>query len=805
MKLAHSQKLFFVLFFFFISIFSFAQKFDSILAKLDANYPQEKLYLHFDKASYNPGETIWFKAYLFSANLLSSISKNVYAELIDGNGKILQRKVAPVVMSGAAAAFDLPIDINAPTLYVRAYTRWMLNFDSSFYFTKALPIIPVKDPGGKKTAATNQYSLQFFPEGGDLVQGLESNVAFKATDKNGIPVTVSGTIQNSKGQTVTNFSSVHDGMGYFPIVSQAGEQYKAVWKDPTGQAKQTPLPAPKKSGVVLQTVNTGNSILFSVKRPEAATEEFSSVYVVAQMQQQLLYRAKASLAKTSVVSGTIPVKDIPAGIVQVTVFTENEKPLAERIVFVNHQDYYFITDINSPMKGLTKRARNVIQIDVPDTIACNLSLAITDATVNPPKKGEDDIFSSVLLTSDIKGYVHNPGYYFSSEVDSVTKHLDLVMMTNGWRRFKWEEVLAGNFPKLTHAPEDYLTVEGKINGLTKGELTNREVTAFLTLPNSSQQLISIPLATDGKFTIPGMFFYDTAKLYYQFNNDKDKVLTSKALFDIKTNFLQNPPKMKSDSLLAGRSVILDTAVLTRNRQMAAKNIQIIEDQRKIQTLASVEVVAKKKSKTEIMDEEYTSGFFRGGDGYTFIAEDDPSAQGALSVLNYLQGKVAGLQITGAGTNMTLSWRGGTPSLYLNEMMGDVSMIQTLSMNDVAMVKVFRPPFFGGAGGGSGGAIVVYTKKGKASNDNVKGLDFAKIPGYNPPKQFYSPDYSKADQAAVAEDYRTTLYWNPFVMTDKNSRRIIFSYYNNDVTKKIRIVIEGVNAEGKLTRMERIVE
>ena len=155
--------------------------------------------------------------------------------------------------------------------------------------------------------------------------------------------------------------------------------------------------------------------------------------------------------------------------------------------------------------------------------------------------------------------------------------------------------------------------------------------------------------------------------------------------------------------------------------------------------------------------------------------------------------------------MNMSWRGGTPSLYVNEMAGDLSLVQNTPMTDVAMIKVFRPPFMGGFGGGSGGAIAVYTKKGKAANENIKGLDFAKIPGYAPPKQFFSPDYSKLDATNSAGDFRTTLYWNPFVMTDANNRRILYTFYNNDVSKKLRIVIEGVNMEGKLTRIEKIIE
>ena len=127
------------------------------------------------------------------------------------------------------------------------------------------------------------------------------------------------------------------------------------------------------------------------------------------------------------------------------------------------------------------------------------------------------------------------------------------------------------------------------------------------------------------------------------------------------------------------------------------------------------------------------------------------------------------------------------------------------MTDVAMIKVFRPPFLGAPGGGSGGAIAIYTKKGAAMNRDIKGLDFAKVPGYSPVKEFYSPDYMKYDEAHSQGDYRPTLYWNPFVLTDKDSRRVLFSFYNNDVTRRFRIVIEGCDEQGKLTRIEKIFE
>lgn len=776
-----------------------AQSFDSVLLKLDMEYPQEKLYAHFDKNFYSPGETIWFKAYLFASHTPSLISKTMYAELLDDQGKVLQRKTAPFILSGAAAGFDLPADLTNSMVFVRVYTRWMLNFDSSYLFLKAFPIVTARKENVKPAAIQVNTFLQFFPEGGDLLQGVESRVAFKATDQRGLPIRVAGDVFDSKGTKITSFSSVHDGMGFFKLTPQGSEQYKVKWKDPAGSTKESSLPAAKSKGIVLEVNNFGKKLQFTIKRTEAIDRSIERVHVVAQMHQQLLYRAKANLTGTIVTSGAIPVEGLPTGIVQITVFSEDEKPLAERIVMVNQQEHYFITDINAPLKKLEKRQKNVIQIDVPDTITCNLSVSVTDADLNVVQKGENDIFSHLLLTSDIKGYVHQPGYYFSSEADSVAAHLDLVMMTNGWRRFKWEEVLAGKFPVIHEKPDGYLGLQGKVTGINKTLLAQQEVTGILQTKDGSKQFLTIPLDPDGSFFVPEILFFDTARIFYQFNNDKDKSLSSRASFDFKNTFMNQPLKLQPDKNWVAR--LSGDSIAPQTRLVAQK---LLEGEKKVQTLATVEVRAKQKSKKEKMEAEYTSGLFT-GDGITFITEDDPFAIAAMNVFNYLQSKVAGLQITMTGGTPMLSWRGGSPSLYLDQMQMDAAALQAIPMSDVALVKVFRPPFFGGFGGGSGGAIAVYTKKGGAGNQDVKGLDASTIHGYSEMKQFYSPDYLTPDPAHSADDFRTTLYWNPFVYTDKDHRRIILTFYNNDITKKYRVVVEGCNTEGKITRMEKVFE
>ena len=785
-----------------ISIFCFcahSQRYDSLLQKLSTEFPQEKLYLQFDREIYNAGETIWFKAYLFSGSNRSQISKTLYAELIDETGKVLERKTAPIFISGAAAAFDLPMGLTSSIVYIRAYTKWMLNFDSSYLYMKAFQVVSSKK-SGEKNIVPETFKLNFFPEGGDLVQDIESRVAFKATNHYGIPIPVSGDVLDKSGKKITSFSSQHDGMGYFRLTPLAGEKYISKWKDQKGKIHETVLPEAKATGIVMELNNMGNRIDFILKRSDQLPASLSTVHLVAHLNQEQLYRGKVNISLKKIVQSSIPLENVPAGILQLTLFSDNEIPIAERIVFANQQDYYFITDLNIALKNTDKRQKNVIQIDVPDTIPCNLSVSVTDATVNPRLPNDEDIFSSILLTSEIKGYVHNPAYYFSGTQDSLSKHLDLVMMTNGWRRFKWNEIFAGRWPIIHHLPENYLGIEGQVLGLTKSQLSDRELTGILEVKNN-QQLFTVPIGPDGKFDMAGMVFFDTVRLFYQINNDKDKRLTSRATFNIKSNLIKQFPFVTPDSSAWLKLYKPDSITFEKYKQVAEKiMIQNANKFNQLKILNEVIVKTKLRSRKDSIEAEYVSGFFKGGDGYTFLTDEDPFANSAFSVLQYLQAKVPGLQIRVNGMDASISWRGDVPALFLNEMQSDVQLIQSIQMSDVAMIKVYRPPFFGAFGGGSGGAIAVYTKKGGMGSQNVKGLNYINIPGYSGIKEFYSPDFVQPE-----DDFRPTLYWNPFVITGKGNRRIQLTFYNNDITKKFRVVIEGINDEGKLTHIQKVFE
>jgi hypothetical protein len=244
---------------------AYAQQIDSMINQYGEKFPQEKIYVQFDKPAYNTGETIWFKAYLFAGIAPSSVSKNLYAELIDPSGKVLQQKVMPIYEGSSAGFFDLPASLNNSTLIFRAYTTWMLNFDSAFLFSRTFRLLnktaapaataaarqpatntaTSKQPAAaaKQPAAAN--TLRFFPEGGELVTGLESVIAFKATDAYGLPVSVTGVVKDASGAQVANFESTHDGMGRFLLEPQSGKTYTAEWQDDKKQTYKTALPPVK--------------------------------------------------------------------------------------------------------------------------------------------------------------------------------------------------------------------------------------------------------------------------------------------------------------------------------------------------------------------------------------------------------------------------------------------------------------------------------------------------------------------------------------------------------------------------------
>jgi hypothetical protein len=803
---------------FFSPVLLPAQKIDSMMKVYADYYPQEKLYLQFDKNIYSPGETVWYKAYLLSGTEPSPVSKNFYAELSDENGNILQRKTAPLYESTASGSFDIPSTVKSNHLHLRAYSDWMLNFDTAFLFEKEIRLFnPSRDsashlvqaPAKKDTISgsgnpTQNSYFQFFPEGGDIIAGIENNIAFKATDPYGKPIPVKGILKDANGKDILEFSSAHDGMGKFMLIPDKSDKFYAVWKDEQGQERRTDLPAVKPSGVVLRLLNNKNKVFFSIARSAEDSEQYSHLTIIAHMNQQLLYKAMVNLSQNFMSGGSIPVDQLPTGILQVTVF-KGDLPVAERVIFINNHEYEFAAELEVHAKNLRKRGKSTLEISIPDTLRSNLSLSITDADADGERPNEDNIISRLLLTGDLRGYVYHPYYYFSSLADSVAQYLDLVMLTHGWRRFNWDYLARKRVPVIKYPVQDYLSLKVDVLGVDPARIAkDEEMNVFLHKKDSSTQIMQVPHLIGGKFGVTGLIFYDTAKAFYQFN--KNRNLSSEAAILMTNGLYPGYKKAKALTVPYDGWTPADSSMLRRNRFYRDEKIKTLSDSG-VTTLASVTVRARQKSPAEKLDELYATGLFSGGDAYVFDLLDDPSSSAFIDIFTYLQGRVAGLIISQTGTGVTLQWRGGRPTLYLDEIQTDANQLRDIPMSSVAMIKVFRPGTVVGFGGG-GGSIAVYMKKGasRTADRSFKGLDRAPLVGYAPVKEFFSPDYEKNPELNLGkEDLRSTLLWNPNILLDKSGMRSSIDFFNNDVSRALRIVVEGINEEGKLVRIEKLIQ
>jgi hypothetical protein len=780
-----------------------AQQLDSMIGVYADQFPAEKIHVHFDKTVYNKEETVWYKIYILqNSSELTSVSKNVYVEWYDTTGRMIKQTVSPLYQSTAKGSFDIPAEYSGNFLHVKVFTRWMLNDDPAFGYEKELLV----NTGPVKTSArptANKTKVEVFPEGGFLIQGLNTRMAFKATNQFGNPVFIKGLLVDDKNHTIDTLKVLHDGMGSFYLLPEVSMNYKINWTDESGVTGSTPVPVTKTEGARITIKTTNDKAKFQVVRTAGVPENFKHMNLLVHMNQNPYYKISLNLAEKTTLNAEVPIDEMPTGVLQFTLFTSDWIPVAERVVFINNRMHEFNAKLTAPVISLDARGKNVLEVYVPDTSFTNMSLAVTDANLNPPD--QSTIYSDILLSSEIRGKIYKPGYYLSSDADTVTAHLDLVMLTNGWRRFDWEKIRAYTPPAITYPAEtEYMKMEGKVLGLKPGSSSIPIVlNMIIVAKDSSKQFIFVPVEKNGSFE-QKMFFYDTARIFYGFNQNAKLAAVTQVQFDNgllrqqakKIQFGTPHPALWSDSIARAKlNQLLVEQELLKKRMASA-------------TLQEVIVKTRAKSKEQILDEKYSSGLFSGGDATTFDLTDDKLVGGAPDIISYLQGRVAGLQISGSGAAATMSWRGATPELFVNEMRTDMDQVVNIAVADIAMVKVFRPPFFGSAGGGSGGAIAIYTKKGvdaRKSDPNAKGLDNTILGGYSRFKEFYNPSYEKPNEGSADPDSRTTLYWNPYVITNKKSSRMRIQFFNNDITKRFQVVLEGINAKGKMTRVVRIID
>jgi hypothetical protein len=786
---------------------SFSQQPDEILNQWSSNHAIEKAYLHFDRDNYTAGETAWFKAYLYSEYQPDTISTSFYAELLNSSSLIISRKIFPILAGRTTGQFELPDTLSTGNYMVRAYTPTMLNLapgqDSAFIFQRNIFVFGKRKIAEDILPKQKTGRLEFFPESGNFITGQMNTIAFKATDEKGLPVSVTASVKNSKNETVTGFSSYHDGMGMFDLTPGKGEKYFALIDDDSAM-RQYYLPAHSPTGIVFRIIPSGKNKFFEILQL-ANDSLFRAAYMIGQMQHHIVFRKDFPSGQASI-TGTLDVSHLASGIMQVTVFNKFNMPLAERLCFVDNDEYRLQAELKTDTLSFTERGKNVFHLALKDTVVGSFSLSVTDADYGLYPLREQNILSTLLFTSDIHGYVHNPAYYFNAKNDSTETALDLVMMTNGWRRFKWTELIKNAAPVVKYKDPGYIQVSGRINlQNTKKFHVSKPFLVFITSPDSSRVMRMGITDANGYFHLDSLLFFGASgMLFKDIRGKKSDLFDVKLNGDTLTRLFPDLPYNRQQLLAGLRTAKEKETKIGYDFDAFAKTEGI--------TLVGVTVKARKKTDIELLEEKYASGLFSGFSAHTIDLVNTNEEIVQSNIFDYLSGRVPGLNISSNGPDYDIYYRQSATAssmglipmiIYLDEILTDASFVSVIPANQVAMVKVYSN-FIGAEGNAAGGALAIYTKKGADIYNSVSSGDRIRYQGYSVIKEFYSPDYSADTSPGLKTDNRVTLLWKPDINLRGINPQLPVKFYNNDRTKRFKLVAEGMTADGRLLMFEKII-
>lgn len=811
------------------SIANLAKQVSTTISDFHDKYPQEKVFLQTDRTVYAQGETIWMKGWVTLDGKPTYLSRILYIDLVDESGTVLDKKMYKLdSLSSTAADFLVSNTIPTGNYQIRAYTLWMLNFKDYIFRTNVY--ISGKSAAGPTNKNKTSIGLHFFPEGGDLVNGLESVVGFKAYDHTGNSVAVKGSLTDNTGTVVTSLQTDHDGMGSFIFTPVSGKVYTANLVTQDGKAVKQALPLAKEEGVVLKVSNASPTRLFVMTHKNTKLKEtYNKLLLIAQMHNTIVYQGEINFEEGAT-AASISKKNLPPGIMQITLFDGEGKPLAERLTFIKN-----IVEV-APQVGNTQisfqpKNKESLSIQLAGARQPNVSVCITDATTDNVSNPEG-IVASLLLTSDLKGRINNPNYYFKNNDSTTNRHLDLLLMTQGWRRFVWNDILANKMPALQFPVESGIAIKGKVTKPGSQSLVMEGTVSLVIKAEDSTTLLSEAAITDkGEFIVDNLAIKKSASVSYQGTNSKKQNLPVDVT--LYPGYIDTLKKVSATLIHSDYSSLAASKSLN---SYLAQRVDFLDSLNGKEYLSNVTVRAKRLAPADSLNKEYATGLFEFGGRRL-----DPENKAYFSIWQYIKA-VPGFAIEGDMKNPNVSLTRNTGinvfsdnstsasqsatfadaegnsstataaeyvengiAFFLNEVPVSRDVLDNLTFSDISLIKTYVGAESSIIGPYSG-VIAVYTKKGIGVGKSILDKAFAKtrINGYAVSREFFSPNYELNVDASVYGDNRITLFWKPTVNFDAKNSSLI-QFYNNDAAKKIKVVVQGMDADGRFIYKEQIIE
>lgn len=794
---------------FLISLLLFTARLVSQQSPVDAlkkyytDYPEEKIYLWFNKTAYIAGETIWFKAYVFAGYDLSYISSSLFVELYDAEKKLIATKLLPVISGASEGSIDIDSKLNEGTYFIRAYTTWMLNFNERFQYIHQLLIY---NPISTKKLVVDRaaWKAAALPEGGFLVNGIETKVAVRRYATTFLNTQWGGYLyeESSPQLKIKEFNSLDENVGLFSFIPEVRKKYFVYVKDDLGNHKICPLPLVKSNGVSLSIESVGDSISYRLKF-ENIPDNGNGYQVIGEIQHQVIHHALLRKTTTELTM-KIPAKDLSNGILHLTVFDPSLQVAAERLVFLNPTRLnYDSAVITQQAISFKPRDQNKLLLKVDSVNWISYTIAVEDASSTLPKQ-QENILSSLWLTSDLSNPIQNPAAYFDHPGKNKVEAIDALLISEKWMRFNWNDIINDKYPQIRYLPERYLSYTGRI---TKGNKLkpNEEVNLILFFPDSSKQFLHAVSDSTGNIGMDNVLFMNEAKIFYQLNTKK----YSAKLIDI--DFQRNNRFVPYQLSFPETSYKLETTAADQKPPLWVERAGTVTSmekdiEKKYKTLQEVVVRSKIKTATDKLNEQLSSGLFSSINEMVFdFVNEQQNAMGYYNILQWLEGRVAGLSIQAEGGDYVPYIRGSQATVYLDEMPVEPNLISSVNVSDIAMIKVIKGPFSLMTRGG-GGVIAIYTARGNIRPAQKEpSLPNSKIKGYDVVKKFFSPYYDIKSVPQPDSDTRDLLLWQtilaPTIEIDKT--RAVF--FNNDNSRRYKVIIQGITETGLPVYVEKIIE
>lgn len=765
-------------------------------------FPQEKLYIHTDRTQYVTGERIWFRAYLLDAILHTPSIRDtyVYLELTNPVDSVVARVLISRDADGYNGYLDLSTDLAGGNYILRGYTNRNdqqastgESFENPVYHRNIRLFSTRKSDEPTQATTPAEFSITFYPEGGQLVEGVKNRVAFKALNPDGSPVAIQGKIVDQDKQEYGALETLHQGMGQFELIPQAGKRYAVLIDD-----KQFALPTADARAMALRAQMAGGDLQVALLQSPTNTVR-PSLYLLLHTRGMVHYMEAWDYEYGGI---AFDPADFPSGVLQVLLLDEQANPVSERLVFWQNEqdatltftadqaDYTHRSRVKASVSLSTASNRNVSR-----SFSGSFSVAVTDDQDVLPDNNQH-LLATMLLGSELRGHILDPAFYLLKDNQQIT---DVLMMTHGWRRYDIPNVLRSNYaqPPGLGAPGLAITGTVQTTGARQRPMPSVPVSILSWQTDYMDQLLT---DSAGRFAFEGIEFKDSLTFVLQ-------ATPARGRNNLKLNIDEAhfPPARGLHAALRIPSTHRETpSQVSQQGNLLEKYLQrtSVDIQRGVE-IEEVNVESRQRQSME---------------GFSFYMPRDDRNMLTAEKLEEIQP----ITMTDALKYIPfITIEDG--QVYINQMRSNsltpvpaVIIVDDIPVSNIDHIDNLMDPanierigILKGAGAillgghGAGGAVVITTKKGIYSSSlqarQQQNIKMVNPLGLQQPVEFYAPAYeSGAQQNSELPDLRTTIYWNPHVTLSPQGEAQ-FDFYTADKKTSYSVVIEGVTDNGQLIR------